>query len=107
MNCLPGFDRTTARSESAVFGALGLTGVLLVALAVAPLANIGGDGDGPPGARSGGTVSPAVAGRADPREVVATNARVIRPVGKQEARGEATTAARRASSDFELCCLAW
>jgi hypothetical protein len=45
MNRLPFSDRTTFRSESAVFASLGFAGVLMVVLATSQITKIAGGGD--------------------------------------------------------------
>jgi hypothetical protein len=45
MKVLPGFDRTTERSEFAVFVTLGLAGVMLVGLALAQMTEFIGERD--------------------------------------------------------------
>ncbi len=66
MHTLPGFDRTTRRSEFAVFVTLGLAGVLLVGLALAQMTEFVAERDphvgalGTPRAETAGRIPEAV-----------------------------------------------
>jgi hypothetical protein len=78
MNRLPFSDRTTCRSELAVFASLGFAGVLMVALATSQMARLVGGGD---------QISAGIeaASLTDSNRAVAT--KVSGPAGSRTARG--------------------
>jgi len=73
MNCLPSGDRTTQRSELAVFASLGLAGVMVVLLAVSQTSRFVADSDRIGAALAGRPASPLLASPADDSQSIVTN----------------------------------
>ena len=100
MNRLPSWDRTTRRSELAVFASLGLAGVLMVALAAAQMTKFVAGSDRLAAALAGRAESLAVATPAENGRAVATN--LLRPADARAAARPHATGRIRSASDSGL-----